>query len=174
MANENPNTPFGLLPLGRTLNGGIPEIMGMVKATADVIYPFDAVNQLADATIEADSATPGTTLYCGIALSYGAAAVANVVIPVIISPGIVFACRSNGTYAAADAGLVANLVLTAGDATALRSKHAINQSTDDVTATLDIKQLRLYPQVGNVVGDYAIVECLFHNHRYASAGVVGL
>jgi hypothetical protein len=161
----NPNTPYGLAQLGRTLAGGCPEILHFIKATADVVYPGDAVNQLAGGTIEADSATPGTTLYTGISLGFGAAAAANISIPVIVSPDIIFHIQASAAFAVANSGLNANLVLTAGDATLTRSKHAMDTTTINVNAARDIKLRRLYPEVGNEAGNYAKVEASWNRHR---------
>lgn len=170
----NPNAPFGLQSMGRTLSGGFPEILHFTKATADVVYPNDAVNQLADGTIEADSATPGTTNYSGISLGYGAAAAAGVLIPVIVSPDVIFIAQADGSLAAADMGLNTNLVLTAGDSTILRSKHQLNSAAEAVTATLDVKLRRLFPRMGNEFASaYPVIECIFNKHRNAP-GVAGV
>jgi hypothetical protein len=171
----NTNAPFGLQPTGRNLAGSFAlEIEHMTVATADVVYPGDAVNQLADGTIEADSATPGTTLYTGVSLGYKAATIASKTVPVVVDPLAIFIAQASTSLASpADAGLNANLVLTAGDSTILRSKHSIDGTTEAVTSSLDVKLKRLAPIVGNESGNYSIWEVVFNKHRNnpAVAGV---
>lgn len=170
----NTNAPFGLEPQGRTLSGGFPEIQHMEKTAAEVVYIHDAVNQLATGLIEADSATPGTTLYSGIALGHGAANAAGVLIPVVISPDIIFKAQASDAFARADEGLNANLVLTAGGSKdGTYSKHAVNSATQDTTNSLDVKLRRLFPAVGNEYGNYAHIECSFNKHRNFG-GVAGV
>lgn len=170
----NINAPYGLEPLGRTLSGGCPEVIPMEKTTAEVIFTHDAVNQLNTGLIEADSATPGTTLYSGISLGHGAANVAGLWIPVIISPDVIFRAQASGAFARADEGLNANLVLTAGGSRdGSYSKHAVNSATQDVTNTFDVKLRRLWPGVANEYGNYASIECSFNKHR-GFGGVAGV
>jgi len=167
----NPNAPFGLKPISAP-RGNI-EVIPMTKTSGEIVYQFDAVNQVGAGTIEA-TATPGTTLYSGIALEGGIVAEGAKVILVVVNPNVIFIAQNNGSFAAADEGLSANLVLTAGNSTLRTSKHQIATSTaDGTTATLDVHLRRLFPIEGNAYGNYAIVECSWNKHRQAF-GVAGV
>src|SRR5512139_1552657 len=91
----NVDNPHGLRPLARTLSGGMPWVQLFTKAVgyATAIFQHDAVNQVADGSIEA-SATPGTTLYSGVALNYGAASTATEHL-VITSPDAIFEAQDD-------------------------------------------------------------------------------
>jgi hypothetical protein len=172
MANEN--APFGLRSL-YTLHGGPPqtELFTKVVGYGTRLFPGDVVNRVADGSIE-KSITPGTTLITGVNLSDGAASTATRHI-VIVDSQAVFAAQGDGSGSldAADEGLNANLVLTAGDAVRNRSKHQIAESTKQTTNTLDVKLLKLLKVPDNEYGAYARFEILINKHRMhpAVAGV---
>lgn len=174
----NVDNPHGLMSLGKTLSGGHPQIEEFLKAVGygTAIFPGDAVNQVADGSID-KSATPGTTAYSGVALTGGAASTATAHI-CIVSPDAVFEAQDDGdsaTLAATDIGLNANLILGAGSASLNRSGHEVDTSTAAVTATLDVKILRLFkiPTVQNDWGINVRLEIAFNKHRMAP-GVVGI
>jgi hypothetical protein len=171
----NVNFPHGLRPLGVSLSGGAPVFEEFSKAVGygTAIFVYDAVNRVADGTIEA-SATPGTTLYSGVSMNYGALSTATTH-TVCISPDAIYEAQANdGTgFAEADMGLNANLVLTAGNTTTKMSKHQINVTGADVTNTLDVHLLKLLNVPDNAAGGYARVEIMFNKHRMAP-GVVGV
>lgn len=166
----NVDNPHGLRSLMRTLSGGCPTIDQFAKAVGygTAIFIGDAVNRVADGSIEA-SATPGTTLYTGVALNHGAASKATTHL-VITSPDAIYEAQDEGTgVAAADEGLNANLVLNAGSATTKISGHEINGATKATTATLDVKLLKLLDVPDNAAGSNARVEVMFNKHRMAMA-----
>lgn len=169
----NVNNPHGLMPIMRTLGGGPAATQVMKKAVGygTAIFQWDAVNRVADGSIEA-SATPGTTLYSGVALNHGAASKATEHI-VIISPDMVYVAQADGSLVEADMGLNANLVLTAGNAALLRSKHQINAATEADTNSLDVKLLQRYEVPENDWGNYVRLEVVFNKHRMAP-GVAGV
>jgi hypothetical protein len=170
----NTNAPFGLRFL-YTLTGGPEqtEFFNKVVGYATAIYRGDAVNRVADGSIEV-SATPGTTLYSGVALNTGAASLATSHC-IIVDPSAVFLAQGDGsgTLALADEGLNANLVLTAGDSVRKMSKHQVAESTKQTTNTLDVKLLKLAKLPDNEAGAYARFEIFFNKHRMnpAVAGV---
>jgi hypothetical protein len=51
------------------------------------------------------------------------------------------------------------------------SGHELDESTWDVTATLDVKLLKLLNVPGNAFGPNARVEVMFNKHRMAPASV---
>jgi hypothetical protein len=168
----NLDNPHGLRCIG-TMHGGPPETdqFSKVVGYGTAIFRGDAVNQVADGSIEA-SATPGTTLYSGVALNYGAASTATDH-GVIVDPFAIFEAQADGALAAADMGLNANLVLTAGSATTKISKHQINSATENTTATLDVKLRKKLNVPDNEWGAYVRIEIVFNKHRaaFAVAGV---
>jgi len=174
MANNN--NPHGLKPLGYSLSGApcVVEIMTAAAAYGTAIFMYDAVNQVAGGALQA-SATPGTTLYSGVSLDYGAASVQQDHI-VFCTPDAVFECQDDGTGSgiiASTIGQNANLVLTAGNAQTKVSKHQIAASTIATTSTLDVKLLRLLNVPTNSYGVNAVAEIAFNKHRYGQ-GVAGV
>ena len=172
----NLNNPHGLNLLGRTLAGGLPTVESFQKAASygTAIFNGDAVARVADGTIS-KAITPGTTLYSGVALNYGAASTLTDHL-VITSPDSLFEAQDNDATTgllATDMGLNANLVLTAGDANTLLSKHQIDYSTIQTTNSLDVKLLRKYDVPNNDYGPYCRVEIIFNKHRMAP-GVAGV
>lgn len=156
----------------RTNEGGelsvrqFPKVVGYGTA----IFEFDAVNRVADASIEA-SATPGTTLYTGVSLNWGAASTATLH-QVITSAGAVYECQDDGAGgAAADMGLNANLILTAGNTVSKISKHQIDGDTADVTSTLDVHLLAVLDVPDNAGGANARIEIMFNKHRMNPSAV---
>jgi hypothetical protein len=165
MANND--FAHGLMPLQTCLNGGTPKVQYFTKAVGygTAIFQHDAVNQVADGSIEA-SATPGTTSYSGVALNYGAPSTATTH-AVIVNPDALFEAQEDGsgTFAAADKGLLANLALTAGNAQTKQSKHEISGTSKAVTATLDVRLLELFAVPNNEYGANARVVVMFNKHR---------
>lgn len=171
MANEIGR--LGLEPTGRGPTGGEMQIyqdpIEKVVGYGTAIFTFDAVNQVADGSIEA-SATPGTTNYTGVSLSYGAASTLTYHLVVIAESSCYWAKGdASGTLAAADRGLNANLVLSAGSATTKRSGHRIAESTKQTTNTLDVKLRNLAQVPGNDYGAGAVFEIVFNKYRGAPA-----
>jgi len=166
----NTDNPHGLGWLGFTLSGGcgVIELMTKDASEAAAIFPGDAVNQEADGNIEANSATPGTTAFSGVALNYGALSTLTTH-SVLVSPDAIFEAQGdNGTNLdAVDAGLNANLILGAGVVATLKSGHEIDSSTKATTSTLDVKLRKLLAVEGNAYGEFARFEVMFNTHRNA-------
>ncbi|MCC7235594.1 MAG: hypothetical protein IT163_09845 [Bryobacterales bacterium] len=172
----NIDNPSGLTCLGKCTGGGHPQVDLFTKVVGynKAIFPGDAVNQVADGSIET-SATPGTTLYSGVALNYGAALTATEHL-VIFTPDAVFEAQDDGdsdTMTAADIGLNANLILGAGVVATLKSGHEIDTNTADVGAGLDVKLLRKANKPNNAWGANVRMEIAFNKQRFA-LGVAGI
>ena len=170
----NLNNPHGLKPLGICLGGGPQNFETLSKiATYTAIFMYDAVNRVADGSIEA-SANPGTTAYSGVSMNYGKTLTATDHL-VLISPDAIYEAQADDAngLAAADMGLNANLVLTAGNATTHVSKHQIDASTALDTNSLDVHLLNLLNVPDNAAGGYSRVEIVFNKHRMAP-GVAGV
>lgn len=173
----NVDNPHGLQPRGRTLSGGCPAVESYTKDAneAAAIFVFDAVHMQNDANIAAAGASPGTTLYLGVALNHGAAASLTNHL-VVVSPDALFEAQDNNDtdgVAAADIGLNGNIELNAGSATTKLSGHELDESTYNTTATLDVKLLRLLAVPDNAFGAFARIEIVFNKHMYAT-GVAGI
>lgn len=170
---SNTNNPHGLRPLGWNLAGGPPFIAAFSKVVGygTTLFPFDAVNRVADGSIEA-SATPGTTRYTGVVLDYGLLSTATNHL-VVIDPLAVYEAQDDGApgILAVDLGLNANLVLTAGNTVTKQSKHQIAHAGIDVTNTLDVHLLQLFGAPDNAHGPNARIEIIFNKHRMASDSV---
>lgn len=165
----NVDNPHGLFPIGRTLSGGCPYIQQMQKDASEgtAIFQWDAVNREADGNIEAGSATPGTTLYSGVALNHGAASTLTQHL-VIASADALYDIQDNNDtdgLAEADMGLNANIELNAGSATSLISGHELDESTAAVTASLDLHILSKIEAPDNAYGSFCRVLVMFNKHR---------
>ena len=170
----NVDNPHGLRPLMRAFGGGAAGIEPFSKVVGygTALFQFDAVNRVADNSIEA-SATPGTTLYSGVNLNYGAASKATEHL-VITDPDVLFEAQDNSDptgFVLADMGLNANLELNAGSAITQISGHEINLTGAAVTASLDVHLMRKLDVPDNAYGPHCRVEIMFNKHRMAKAAV---
>ncbi len=173
----NVDNPHGLRPLCRTLSGGMPAIQKFTKDASEgtAIFINDAINREADGNIEAASASPGTTLYSGVSLQWGAASTLSTHL-CDVSPDSVFEAQDNKDtdgFDDADMGLNANIELNAGSSTKKISGHEIDESTLQTTNTLDLHLLALLNVPDNAAGGWSRVEVIFNKHRMnpAVAGV---
>lgn len=197
----NANTPMGLVPVaflsGSPWNGQarqyyIPSSDGNAFAIGDpVSYAGGAdANGIASVTLS----TPGSGIL-GVIVSAGgtvyggpSADPANLnttVIPatktkgyyvlVCDSPDVVFEVQEIGTgtqLTAAEVGLNANLV--AGTNSGYMSGWLVTNTTEAVTATLDVRLLGLAPRPGNAFGAYAKWLVKINNHQLSSPGALGI
>ena len=178
----NPNTPFGFKPIVRA--GGSPfALTQYAKAAADVnpIFMFDLVGHLTggvplplgenpaynQSRIQAGSQlTPGTSLWLGATLAYGAASTGSVH-PVTDEIDVIYIAQCSGALAittAAHAGQNANVLVPAGNALTKQSAHQVNSATIAGTAGLDVKIQRIAMIVPNLEGANAIVEVMINKH----------
>jgi hypothetical protein len=159
------------------MGGGPPRIQSFSKDSGEgtAIFVGDAVNREADGNIEAASATPGTTLFSGVSLNYGAASTATEHL-VIVSPDALFSAQDNADtdgFAAADMGMNVNIELNAGSATTKVSGHELDESTIVETATVDLHMLELLAVPDNAYGAHSRIVVTFNKHRMYG-GVAGV
>lgn len=182
----NPNTPFGFRPLIR--NGGSPfSVTEYAKAAADAnaIFAFDIVikNTTSAALPERTDlllpgiqtgyqATPGTSVYVGASLAFGAASTLTVH-PVSDEVDVVLLvqCKTGTTIATGShVGKNGNLSNTqAGSTTTKMSKQALDGATIAATSTLDFRIRQVSFISPNAEGDSAILEVTINKHFYGPA-----
>ena len=168
----NTNNPFGLRPAMRTLGGGDPQVFGYAKAVgyAHAIFKWDPVTQVAGVLNgPASGMTAGTTRPIGVALAYSLASIAATML-VMDDPEAIFCVQGDGSgsggnvIAATTMGWNANLNYTGtagGGVTRDNSGVQLTESTIAVTATLDVRMLRLHNDPTNAYGVNGTVEVVF-------------
>lgn len=188
----NPNNPFGFKPVSRM--GGSPwSLTQYAKAAADANYaifmndivyksatsaadPTGATPVLVAGCRSAQNGTPGTTLWLGPSLNYGAISTLTMHY-VADQPDLITVVQVDATtsvVSATHAGYNANLLATGGSTTTKQSAMTLDHTTLATTATFDFKILAVSTQIPNVEGVYAIVEVLCNKHQYGAQGTVGI
>ncbi len=186
----NPNSPFGFRPIART--GGGPWSINqygkpatdtnyaifmndpVMKAAASVADPT-GVGSAAPGIASFSSGTPGTTLWVGVSLNWGAISTATVHY-VADEPDLITMAQVDDTTSisvASHVGKNANCLAGAGSATTKQSAYTINHSTIAAGSGTDrdVRVLALSSLQPNVAGGYAILECLCIKHFYANVTV---
>lgn len=180
---------FGFKPINRQSGGPIfTRQYGKASSDNKAIFMNDfvikAATSVADPTTlgspspgisSAQNATPGTTLYIGSSVNYGAASTATTHY-VVDDIDAVFIAQIDGTAsitAAADAGKNADLKSGTGNATTKQSTMGLDNTTIATTAAEDFRILRISNISPNAEGANAIVEviCLKHENGQGTAGV---
>lgn len=179
----NPTTLQGFRPIIRL--GGSPFSLtqyGKAAADANPIYAFDLVGHLTGGTPlplpenpafnlsrvqDGSQLTPGTSLWLGASLSYGAAS-SGTVHPVADELDCVFLCRA-GTSAvsmttANAAGLNVNVKLQAGSASTKMSLMGADDSTFAATSSLDLRIQKISMISPNVEGANTLLEVTINKH----------
>lgn len=185
---SNTNNVFGFLPIGRD-GGGPWSCLEYAKAAAhtqalfrgDIVFKaaISVASPFMGAPIPGctslQNGTPGTTLWLGANVNFGAAATAT---PQYIcdDPSTVFIGQGDDNTSltvAAVAGKNATLVTGTGNATTKQSTMSFDASAVATTAGLDLRVLRMFNRSDNAEGAYAIFEVLIikHSKTQASAGV---
>lgn len=190
----NINAPFGFRPLMTCLSGAPPALRqyGKPASDANAIFINDLVKKVASSTPDpvgalavpmpnvqtAYQGTPGTTLWVGASLDFGAASKAT---PhyVVDEVSALYAaqCANVGPTSitvAAHVGKNANIsIAVAGSSLSKQSGLQVDDSTIAATATLDVKILGVFNVSPNAEGNFAIVEVMINKHLYAqgAAGV---
>lgn len=97
---------------------------------------------------------------------------------VVDDPNVIFEIQevSGGTpLAAADVGLNANVVVGTGSSTTGLSAMELDNSTENTTATLQLKILGLSPRPDNAIGEHAKWLVKINNHQLGSStGTAGV
>ena len=194
------NAPNGLRPV-KKLDGsawtGQTRPYPITSGYATSMFKGDPVTVLADGTLGigvAGSAVVGVFWGCQYIPSGGGLPVNSPFWPasttvatgttpiayVIDDPTVLFTIQeTNGAGAAgtplalADVGLNANFAVGTGSTVTGDSGATIDNTTENTTATLNLKILGLDPEPGNAVGNFANWLVSINNHRYRG-GVAGV
>jgi hypothetical protein len=186
MANNN--NLFGFLPIGRE-GGGPWSCREYAKAAAhtQALFRGDIVSKSAISVVSPfagapvpgvtslQNGTPGTTLWLGANMNYGAPATATLHY-IVDDPFTMFIGQSTDATAltvAAAAGKNALLATGAGNATIKQSTMGFVGATIATTAGFDLRLERLFNRTNNAEGAYAIFEVTIMKHAttQGSAGV---
>lgn len=187
------NAPQGLVPV-RYLNGspwnGATNQYNIASAYATSLFTGDPVTTLADGTIGIGVAgaacrgvfmgvkyiaTNGTPIFSPYWPASTVAQTGTTPQALIADdPNLVFSVQETnaaqtgaGTpLALADRGLNINFVVGTGNTATGQSTTSLNNETEAVTSTLNLKILDLDPTPGNVVGNYANWLVTWNNHQF--------
>lgn len=171
----NVDHPHGLAVIG-TMHGGPLLILQMQKDASEdeALFRNDVVIQETDSFIKV-AATPGTDLFAGVNLDYGAADTLTDH-TIVVDPSAIFDVQDNGDGSGiveADIGLNCNLAFGAGSAVTKLSGHEVDGSEKATTGTLDVHIIRKIPAQNNDYGQFVRLEVQLNRHRRApnTAGV---
>ena len=168
--------PFGAIPYGKTLR-----IRPYLKdASAVAIYPGDFVILETDGGVGV--ATTGSTTILGVAAEYSAASTRKVDFLVYDHPDQEFAIQDDSDTTAMDEatgpGLRANITVTTGSTTRLRSLHEVDSDTANTTSTLALNVLGLHPiedgSYATATGQWRKWIVTINNHIFGYIGRTGI
>ena len=97
----------------------------------------------------------------------------KIVADVLDDPSQMFIIQNDGTSAATDYGLNADVVVGTGNTVTGLSAMELDTSTIATTAALNLKIIGLWDVPNNAVGANAVVVVKINEHSYGSAGVAG-
>ncbi len=97
----------------------------------------------------------------------------KIVADVLDDPSQMFIIQNDGTSAATNYGLNADVVVGTGNTTTGLSAIELDTSTIATTAALNLKIIGLWDVPNNAVGANAVVVVKINEHSYGSAGVAG-
>lgn len=92
---------------------------------------------------------------------------------VLDDPNQMFLIQNDGTSAATNYGLNADIVVGTGSTTTGVSANELDTSSIATTAALNLKIIGLWDVPNNAVGANAVVVVKINEHLYGSAGVAG-
>lgn len=169
------DSPFGAMPYGKTLR-----VRPYLKdASAAAIYPGDFVILETDGGIGV-SATGSTTIL-GVAAEYSAASTSKTDFLVYDHPDQEFTMQDDGDTTAMDEasiGLRANITVTTGSTTLLRSAHEIDSDTAATTSTLALNVIGLHPiearSFATTTGQWRKWVVKINNHIFGYVGRTGI
>ncbi len=182
----NINNVFGFLPIGRD-GGGPWSVMEYAKAAGhtQALFRGDIVSKVATSVVSPfagapvpgcsslQNGTPGTTLWLGANINYGAAATATLQY-VTDDERTTYIGQGNDNTAltvAVDAGMNANFVTGTGNALTKQSTMSFASGAVASTAGLDLRLVRLFNRTDNAEGAYAIFEVLIMKHQKAQGSL---
>ena len=193
------NAPAGLVPVkkldGSAWTGQLSDYP-IASGYGTSIFTGDPVTVLADGTLGIGAAGAAIVgVFRGVQYTAADGSIVNMpnwvagtvtrgaqvaTARVIDDPNVIFTIQeTNGSgaagtpLAATDVGLNANFAVGTGNTATGISGASINNTTEDTTATLNLKILGLDPYPGNAVGSFANWLVKINNHRFA-AGVAGV
>jgi hypothetical protein len=185
----NPNTPFGFRPIIRA--GGAPfSVTQYAKPATDgnALFNFDLVLKVAAAVVLPEApaynvpgiqtgyqGTPGTTLWVGSSIGYGAISTASMH-SVSDEIDCVFNAQVKTGVAVTTAGHVgknANISLTQTGNTLTKMSRMAVDSAIAATAGLDLRIRAVSMISPNLEGDSAIVEVTIAKH-FSAQGAAGV
>ena len=169
------DTPFGAIPYG-----AVRRMRPYLKdASAVAIYPGDFVILETDGGVGV--AATGSTTILGVAAEYSAASTRKVDFLVYDHPAQEFAIQDDATTTAmneASVGTRANITVTTGDTTLLRSLHEIDSDTADTTSTLALNIIGLHPieagSYATTTGQWRKWVVTINNHILGYIGRTGI
>ena len=97
----------------------------------------------------------------------------KIIAEVLDDPNQMFLIQNDGTSAATNYGLNADVVVGTGSTTTGVSAMELDTSTIATTAALNVKIIGLWDVPNNAVGANAVVVVKINEHLYGSAGVAG-
>lgn len=185
----NPNNPFGFRPVIRA--GGSPfstTEYGKAAADTNAIFMFDLVcrstgtapalpertDRLLPVVQTAYAGTPGTTLWMGSSINYGAPSTGT---PHMVTDEVdciyIAQLKTGTTFSTTShAQKNANISLTtAGNALTKQSGLAVDGATIGTTASEDLRIQRLAMIGPNAEGNCAILEVTINKHYFAQGSV---
>ena len=170
------DNPFGAIPYGE-----VRSVRPYLKdASAVAIYPGDFVILETDGGVGV--ATTGSTTILGVAAEYSAASTRKVDFMVYDHPNQEFTLQDDGAVTAMDEatgpGLKANITVTTGDTTLLRSLHEIDSDTAATTSTLALSIKGLHPiedgSYATTTGQQRKWVVTVNNHIFGYIGRTGI
>ena len=97
----------------------------------------------------------------------------KIIAEVLDDPSQLFLIQNDGTSAATNYGLNADVVVGTGSTVTGVSAMELDTSTIATTAALNLKIVGLWDVPSNAVGEFAVVVVKINEHSYGSAGVAG-
>jgi hypothetical protein len=97
----------------------------------------------------------------------------KIIAEVLDDPSQMFLIQNDGTSAATNYGLNADIVVGTGSTTTGVSANELDTSSIATTAALNLKIIGLWDVPNNAVGANAVVVVKINEHLYGSAGVAG-
>ncbi|GEM_PF-1827960 len=188
----NPNNPFGFRPISRL--GGIPfscTEYGKPASDANTLFAFDIVKKVTGAVAIPESpigynvptiqtgyqGTPGTTLWVGSSLNYGALSTLSVHLVTdeidVLYMAMCDATTPLTTTAHIGKNANINIAYNTGSTATKQSGMTVNTTGIATTNTLDLRLTRVSMITPNLEGTNAVVECTINKHLFGqqTAGV---
>lgn len=178
----NINSPFGFRPINNLAGGpyAVNEYAKPASDTNDAIFMFDLVGKAASSGAaptglgnpapgvqSGQNLTPGTSLWLGASLNYGAVSTLTYHY-VTDQPDTVYIAQVDATTSitvASHVGKNANVLTTAGSATTKQSAMSVNHSGIATTSSLDLRIRAVSNISPNAEGVFAIVEVTINKHE---------